>query len=628
MSQNSLARDVKMNIDDLKEQMALLPHSSGVYIFYDISDNPIYVGKAVDLKKRVVSYLKSNEYKEKNIREKAKNIRVIVTSNEFEALILESNLIKKFSPRYNVLLRDDKSYPYLAIIYDNEFPRIAVTRRTDLKKAKYYGPYMAWSLRQMMELLRSIFRIATCKTPDKGRGSKGACLYMHINRCLGPCAGEVDKNDYLETLKGLQLFLEGKHGKIIKLLKTSMTQASTKREYEKAARYRDMLLAVQGISDTQKVVSKSLLSSDIIGFAEKENVGLVQVLSVRDKKLTGSQRFILKNTDVKAEAIRLFLMQHYMNLAYIPKEICLPFEIEDRELVEKTLSDQFGRAVKLLVPVRGERVSLIKMAEENAVNNLDIELSRQAKAIRKNTEALDDLKQQLKLEYIPRRIECYDISNLSGTNAVGSMIVFEDGEAAKSEYRRFKVHYENIDDARMMREVISRRFSRLSKTGNSIENLSKADKSFEKIPQLIVVDGGLSQTSEARRSLDELKLAEIKVVGLAKKNEEVYLPFNNHPIKLKNNSQGKFLMQRIRDEAHRFAVSYHSLLRSNEMLASVLEKIQGIGEKRRQILLKNFDSLEQIGQSDEEHLIALGLPRDLAQRLIKKFNNYGARVGR
>jgi excinuclease ABC subunit C len=611
---------------DHEDQISHFPHARGVYIFYDQDNEPIYVGKAIDLKKRASSYLALKDYKQAAIISGSKYVKYIVTSSELEAFILESNLIKKHSPKYNVLLCDDKSYPYLAIIYDSDFPRLAITRRTGIKNARYYGPYMAGALRQTMDLLRSVFQIATCKTPLRGRAN-GPCLFLHINRCLGPCAGQVDKTEYLEALKGLQLFLEGRHGKIIKLLKSSMRTASQKMEYEKAARIRDRLRSVENISESQKVVSKSIMSADFIGYAGKEGSAVAQVMSVRNKKLTGTNRFVLQNADDKAEAVRLFIARHYFDLAYIPKEICLPFNVPDTRLIEEMLSEKFGRGVKVTVPQKGERKSLIKMAQENALSGMEFELIRQAKANRKNLEALENLKEQLSLGSLPRRIECFDISNLSGEHAVGSMVVFEAGEARKNDYRHFKIKLRKIDDAKMIREVIKRRFSRILNV-NPDNETAKADGSFKKIPELIVVDGGLVQASQAKRALEELSLSGIEVVGLAKKKEEIYRPFINSPVKLADNSAGKLLMQRIRDEAHRFALSYHTALRNRGMFNSVLETVPGIGEKRRQLLLKNFDSLEQIGQTDEEHLVSMGLPRGLAIRLIKRLKNYGARIGR
>lgn len=601
---------------DIISQINELPNITGVYIFYDNTDKPIYIGKANNLRKRVASYTKKDAgIKEKEILKRASKIEKIIAKTELEALLLEDNLIKKFRPKYNINLRDDKSYPYLALIYDSDYPRIEVTRRLNTPNAKYYGPFTANSIRKTLDTIRNLFKLATCKNPEKGYIGGTECLYLHIDRCLGPCKGDVKKNEYLEAVKSVQLLLEKRYLKVFSLLDKLMSEASKNQKYEKAARIRDQIKAIKDIYESQKVVSRNIESADIIGCYGERDKYIVQILSVREKKLTESKKFILNKPFVDKDSIMSFIFQYYSSGVPVPSEICIPFKLNGENTVESALSKHIKRKIKIDHPIRGDRKKLVDMANENARYNLISEIERRTKAESLNTEILKDIQEKLGLEKFPETINCFDVSNITATNSVGSMVLFKKGVPVKNGYRRFKIISNVKDDVHMMEEIIKRRF--LNADGNK--------KISAEIPNLIMVDGGIAQAAAAKRIIQKINLDEhIDIIGIAKKNEDIYVPGTGKPFRFEDGSKSKYLLQRIRNEAHRFAINYHKNLRQKQMIKSILEEFDGIGEKRRLQIMKRFNSIEEIANADIEELKRIGIPKSVSSKL-KKSLRYHAR---
>lgn len=599
---------------DIKKQINELPNITGVYIFYDNTNKPIYIGKANNLRKRVASYTKKDTgTKEKEILIRAIRIEKIIAKSELEALLLEDNLIKKFKPKYNINLRDDKSYPYFALIYDTEFPRIEVTRKLNIPNAKYYGPFTAGSIRKTLDIIRNLFKLATCKNPEKGFMGGTECLYLHIDRCLGPCRGYVKKNEYFEAVKSVQLLLEKRYSKVFSILEKMMSEASKNQKYEKAARIRDQIKAIKEINESQEVVSKNIESADFIGCFSEQNKIIVQILSVREKKLTESKKFILDGLFVDEDNILSFIFQYYSSGVPVPSEICIPFNLNGENTVESALSKIIKRKIEINYPVRGVRKKLVDMANENAKYNLNSEIDRRTKAESLNMEILKDIQEKLGLEKFPEIINCFDVSNINATNSVGSMVLFKKGVPDKNGYRRFKIIGDVKDDVHMIEEIIERRF--LNSDGNKKINAE--------IPNLIIVDGGMAQTMVAKRVIRKINLDKhVDVIGIAKKNEDIYVPGISKPFRFGDGSQSKYLLQRIRNEAHRFAINYHKNLRQKQMIKSILGEFDGIGEKRRSQIMKRFSSIEEIANADIEELKRIGIPKSVSSKLKKSLRYY------
>jgi excinuclease ABC subunit C len=611
-----------MSGSQLKEQVSSIPAKPGVYLMKDEKGKVIYVGKAVNLRNRVRSYFHASadhSPKTHYLRQDIADLDFIVTASELEALILECNLIKKYQPRYNVRLKDDKRYPYIKITWQEPYPRIYTVRRMQNDGAKYYGPFTAtWAVSQTLDLLRKIFPYLTCKREITGQ-DKRACLYYHIGRCPGPCIGAVSQEEYRALVSQICRFLEGKSEEIIDDLRAQMTAASERLEFERAAALRDQIEALERVIERQRIVSSARADEDVIAFARQDGDACVQVFFIRRGKLIGREYFVLEGTadEDTRQIITSFVKQFYDKAAYVPSEILLQSDVDEAMIIQSWLRSKRGTRVTLKVPQRGQKKELVQMAAENAAETLAHLRAQWLLDEGKSVEALAELQEQLELAQPPARIECYDISNIQGQAATGSMVVFVKGVPRKSDYRRFKIRtVEGADDYAMMQEVLRRRFRRAARETREKGEWVK-DEAWTMLPDLVVVDGGKGQLNAALEVLDEYDLREaVPVVGLAKEREEIFVPDRSEPILLPRGSQGLFLVQRIRDEAHRFALQYHRRLREKKTLTSTLEEIPGIGPKRRQALLKHFGSLEGIRQASLEELAAVaGMSRAAAQQL-------------
>lgn len=570
--------------NNIEEKLALLPHNPGVYIMKDGKGKIIYVGKAISLKNRVTQYFRQNSSHSAKVRAmvaRIEDFETILTGTEVEALILECNLIKKHRPKYNISLKDDKTYPYLKVTLQDTYPRVYITRRVQRDGGKYFGPYTnATALHETLKLLKRLFPIRSCKTME----SKRPCLEYHIKRCLAPCADKISREEYMVMIDDIVMFLEGRTEHVEKSLEQRMLQASDKLEFEQAGRLRDQLLAVQKISEKQRIVT-GVGDQDAIGMA-RSGIGVcVQIFYVRSGKMVGRDHFLLDGSDDETDEalLRAFLKQYYNQATFIPREILLPMEILEQELLEEWLEKQKNAKVILAVPKRGTKRDIVEMAIGNAKKALEDESARIKQTEAQTIGAVLDLGKYLGLSRPPYRMECFDISHIQGSETVASMVVFEGGAPKKSDYRRFKIRSAEgkPDDFKSMREVTERRYG-------------KADA---EMPDLIIIDGGKGQLSSACEIIRGAGHITVPVVGLAKRFEEVYREGESDPVILPRSSQALYLIQRIRDEAHRFAITYHRKLRNKRNLVSILDNVEGIGPKRRKILLEHFGNIEKIKQA-------------------------------
>ena len=609
--------------NSLKQKLQTIPQKPGVYLMKDDTGHVIYVGKAAILSNRVRSYFHASAGHTPKVRRLVANIEdieFIVTDSELEALILEANLIKKYRPRYNVRLKDDKRYPYIRVRWAEDFPRIDIIRQMRQDGSRYFGPFTAsWAVAQTLDLLRRLFPYRTCDREITGKDER-PCLYYHIKRCPGPCIGAISREEYRATIEQIGLFLEGKTERIVSQLSQWMEQAAEKLEFEEAAKYRDQLQAIERVAEHQKVVSNRLKDQDVIAFARADGEACVQVFFIRYGKLIGREYFVLEGTaDEDAQHIMSsFVTQFYDEAAYIPPEILLPEEIDETLIIRSWLKSKRGKKVNLLVPRRGPNKELLEMATENAVETLNHLRAQWLVEEGRSTEAITQIQAGLALAVPPNRIECYDISNIQGTAATGSMVVFVKGVPRKSDYRRFKIRtVEGADDYAMLREVLDRRLKKLLQADAEEKRAKNEEPSGWNLrPDLMIIDGGKGQLNAVLETMKEHDLTDIPVVGLAKAREELFLPDRPDPILLSPNSQGLFLIQRIRDEAHRFAVEYHRKLRSKSAVTSQLEDISGIGPRRRQALMKRFGSIEAIAEAEVEDLANVpGMTRDVALKI-------------
>jgi len=571
----------------------------------------IYIGKAVNLRHRVRSYFHASAIKHPRTCQLVANIHDIewiIVGSELEALILEMNLIKEYQPHFNVQLKDDKRYPYIKIHWADDFPKVTVTRKVDKDGSRYYGPYInVWAVNQTLDLLRKIFPYLSCNRTITGEDQR-ACLYYDIQLCTAPCIGRINKEDYREMISELGAFLNGRTESIVSKLEKEMNQASSEMNYERAAQIRDQLDAIQRIIAEQRIISTKFTDSDVIALADLDNNACIQVFFIRGGKLTGREYFLVENTNRTADQDLLseVIKQFYDQAPVIPPEILLPREIEEARIIQQWLKSQRGgKKVVLKIPKRGEKKKLVAMAAENAASMLTA-LKTQEKSEQDRAEsALTDLQTKLNLGAPPMRIECYDISNTQATALVGSMVVFLDGRPSKAHYRQFNIRsVQGPDDYASMDEVLRRRFQRLILSEDEKDKPgSKLDPSFSALPDLVLIDGGKGQLNRAAQVLEEFDLLDtVPVAGLAKQYEEVFLPGNPHPVGFGKDDPGLYLLQRVRDEAHRFAITAHRKRRSRQGLASSLEKIPGIGPARRQELLKKFKTIQNIREASLEEL--------------------------
>ncbi len=601
-----------------------LPTKPGCYIMKNSGGQIIYVGKAINLRNRVRSYFHASADQDAKTRQLVRNIvdiEWIVVGSELEALILEMNLIKKHRPRYNIRLKDDKRYPYIKIHWGDPYPKVTVTRQMVQDGSRYYGPYTsAWAVHQTLDVLRRIFPYLTCDRVITGK-DPSACLYYDIKLCSAPCIGAVDQQGYRQMLADLGAFLEGKSDEIVQRLRREMDLAAEELRFEQAAVRRDQLQAIDRIVERQKVLSNDQVDSDVIAMARNNGEACVQIFFIRSGKLIGREYFILEGTEDEAdsEVVAEFIKQFYAQAANVPAQLLLPNEIEEARIIQEWLrSRRSGEKVEVSVPREGQPQELVQMATENAVETLRALRAQWDADTNRQSEALAELQAALQLPGPPNRIECYDISNTQGTYAVGSMVVFEQGTPAKKHYRRFNIQsVSGPDDFASMEEVLTRRFRRWQAAQEADGVGEKPDLSFALLPDLLMVDGGKGQLSRAVAVLERFNLlGRVPVVGLAKQQEELFLPGQSQSLLLPRNSQGLYLIQRVRDEAHRFAITAHRSRRTREGLASRLDKIPGIGPGRRQLLLKRFGSIERILEATEEELTALpGITPEIALAL-------------
>ncbi len=612
--------DVPEHIRSLVET---LPHCPGVYLMRDVGGTVIYVGKAVDLRNRVRTYFQPSSWEDSKVRaivSEIGDLEFIVTDSELEALILEANLIKEHRPRYNVRLKDDKRYPYIKITWADPFPKVLITRRMEQDGSRYFGPFTSSAaVRQTLELLRKSFPYLTCDREIHGHDTR-PCLYYDIKLCLGPCIGAVTQEAYRAMIQGLVRFLEGRSDQVIADLETRMRAAADALDFEQAASLRDQLRSVRRIVEQQKIVSTIGSDQDVIAFARADGDACVQVFFIRGGKLLGREYFVLEGTQGEdtQEVMTAFLKQFYEEAAYVPSEVLLPEQVEEALVIEQWLRRKRGAKVTLHVPRRGRKRDLVAMAAVNAAETLAALRNQWQADAHKHEQALAELQTALDLPAAPVRIECYDISTTQGTEVVGSMVVFVHAVPRKSDYRRFVVRgVTGQDDYAAMREVLTRRFRRW-RMATSDEVLGSRDiKGWAKLPDLLIVDGGKGQLNVAVEVLRDFDLLErVPVAGLAKQHEELFLPGRSAPIRLSARSEGLFLLQRVRDEAHRFAVTHHRARRRRAGVASQLDSIPGVGPARRKALLKAFGSLEAIRAATVDQLAAVpGVPRNVAQAI-------------
>ena len=618
---------------DFQHQLKILPDKPGVYIMKNSLGEVIYVGKAKVLKNRVRQYFQNSKNHSEKVRAMVKNIaefEYIVTDSEMEALILECNLIKKYSPRYNIALKDDKFYPFIKITTNEDFPRVYVTRNFAKDGNRYFGPYTnGTAVYEVMGLIKKLFPLRTCKKAIvEGGEPTRACLNYHINLCKAPCAGYISKAEYWEMIDEIINILNGTDTSIIKKLKLEMEKAAEELEFEKAAKIRDRILAIELISEKQKMFTVKEGDEDFIDLYTDEKDGCAQVFFVREGKVTGREHFMIENIsdDPVKEVISSFIASFYGGTAQIPKTIYVPEEIEDQELIEKFLTEKRGSKVWIKVPKKGDKKNLLDMVRNNAKIMLDQFKEKMVEEKELNKSALTELADVLGLDALPARIEAYDISNIQGVDSVGTMVVFENGKAKNSDYRRFKIKsVKGPNDYESMREILSRRFSHGLEEVNKIKerNLEYSKGKFCIFPDLIMMDGGKGQVNIALEVLKDFGI-EIPVCGLVKdhKHRTRGIIFNNEEILIRRGSGLMNLITRVQDEVHRYAITYHRSLRDKRTLHSILEDIPRIGEKRRRNLLMKFGSIDNIKKASMEELLDTpGIDKRAAESIKQYFSS-------
>ena len=603
-----------------------LPTKPGCYLMKNSKGDIIYVGKAINLRSRVRSYFHSSgdsSIKTLKLVRSIIDIDWIVVGSELEALILEMNLIKKHRPQYNVRLKDDKRYPYIKVHWSADFPKITITRQMIDDGSRYFGPYTSvWAVHQTLDVLRRIFPYLSCNREITGEDGR-ACLYYDIKLCSGPCIGNIDKDNYRQMIDNLCEFLLGKTDAIKSKLALDMKQASESLRYEQAAIIRDRINAIDKVVERQKVISTDQLDSDVIALARSDGEACVQIFFIRSGKLIGREYFILEGTEDENtdEIISQFVKQFYSQAATLPCQVLLPEEIEEAKIIQQWLHSRKNcEKIEIKVPHRGKKHELVKMATENAVDTLNSLKAQWITDKHKQSQSLTEIQNALQLKEPPKRIECYDISNTQGTAAVGSMVVFEQGIANKKLYRRFNIKtVEGPDDFASMEEVLNRRFRRWQSSQDDQSVGKKVDLSFSILPDLLIVDGGKGQLSRAVKILGQYDLdKKILVAGLAKQEEELFLPHQRESIILPRGSHGLYLLQRIRDEAHRFAITAHRKRRTQQGLASRLDTIPGIGPSLRKKLLNTFGSIDGIKNASIDKISDI---KGISHRLAEMIKN-------
>ncbi|MCI6880204.1 MAG: excinuclease ABC subunit UvrC [Lachnospiraceae bacterium] len=597
---------------NIEEELKKLPSKPGVYLMHDDKDAIIYVGKAISLKNRVRQYFQSSRNKGVKIEQMVTHIarfEYIITDSELEALVLECNLIKEHRPKYNTMLMDDKTYPFIKVTVQEDFPRVLFARQMYKDKAKYYGPYTsAGAVKDTIDLIHKLYGIRTCnKQLPKMQGKERPCLNYHIHQCPAPCQGYISKEEYAKSVKKVLTFLNGDYTPILKELEEKMLEASEEMEFEKAIEYRELLNSVTKIAQKQKITSSDMEDKDVIAMSVDQHDAVVQVFFIRDGRLIGRDHFCLRiaNGDSRPEVLSAFIKQFYAGTPYIPREIMLQYEIEDAVLIEEWLSGRKGQKVHIQVPKKGQKEKLVELAKKNA----DMVLMQDRERIRREEgRTIGAMKEIANLLNLPKleRVEAYDISNISGFQTVGSMVVFEKGRPKRSDYRKFRIRgVQGVDDYASMEEVLTRRLSH-----------------YENYPDLIMMDGGRGQVNIALKVMQQLNI-EVPVCGMVKddKHRTRGIYFHNVELPIDRDSEGFRLVTRIQDEAHRFAIEYHRSLRSKEQVHSVLDDIPGIGPARRKALMKSFQTLEDIKSATEEELAEVeGMNSRSARQVFEFFH--------
>jgi len=607
---------------ELEATLKRLPDRPGVYLMKDARGDVLYVGKAQSLRHRVRSYWQKGTpagevHRIRSVIDRVADVEVTEVDSVSEALLLEANLIKRFKPRFNVRLKDDKSYPYIKVTLADDFPRVERTRKLVNDGSRYFGPYAsATSVDESMNLVRRLFPFRTCTIDirDGERALQRPCLLFHIKRCQGPCIEAISKADYRADIEQVELFLEGRQETLVKALRREMSAASDRQEYERAATPRDKIRAIERTMESQKMAAFARTELDLVGMARQDNQAAMTLFIIRDGKMIGRDVYLLdaarEATD--AEVLASFLEQYYARATSIPREIYVPAGVTDTDDLQTFLVEKRGGPVHLRTPQRGEKRDLMELAGRNAAETLAREQARWLADHGKTLAALEELAAALELPGAPFRIECYDISNFQGAESVGSMVVFEDGKPRTGEYRRFRIRtVEGPNDVASHQEVLRRRF-RATKSG---EEGSEEERRWA-MPDLVIVDGGKPQVNAAKGVMDELGLHDLPLAGLAKEREELFLPGRSEPVVLPPTSSALYLVQRLRDEAHRFAITYHRTLRDRRTVRSAFDDLPGVGPKRKRELLKVFGSIKRVREAPVEQIAAVpGISRALAERI-------------
>ena len=618
---------------DIKEELKKLPAKPGVYLMHDKSDAIIYVGKAISLKNRVRQYFQAGRRVSPNFERMISQIdhfEYIITDSEVEALVLENNLIKEHEPKYNTMLKDDKTYPYIKATVYEDFPRLIYSRQPKKDKCKYFGPFTnVTAARDTLEFAHKIYRIRTCRRVlPRDIGKERPCLNYHIGKCNAPCQGYISKEEYNKNFNKALKLIEGDYKQVIEYLEEKMYEASEKMEYEQAAVCRDLIESVKKMSVKQKINDFGGMDRDVVALARTNEEAVVQVFFIREGKLIGRDHFHLKGSygEKENDMLQAFIKQFYAGTPFIPREVMVEYEVMESELIEKWLSEKRGGKVSIIVPKKGQKERLVELAHKNAAMVLTKDMEKIKREEERTTGAMKQISGWLGLEDVSR-VESYDISNISGFLSVGSMVVFDDGKPKKSEYRKFRIKtVEGPNDYASMYEVLKRRFSHglMEIEQLNEKNLSNEFGSFTKFPDLIMMDGGVGQVHIAMQVLSELDI-DIPVCGMVKDDNHRTrgLFFDEHEIPIDTNSEGFRLMTRIQDEVHRFAIEYHRSLRSKEQVKSILDDIPGIGEKRRKALMKHFASIEAIKNAAIDELAQAESMNEKAAASVYKFFHQG-----
>jgi excinuclease ABC subunit C len=603
-----------MDFTTIARKLALAPRDPGVYLFRDAAGQILYVGKAANLRNRVRSYFGSKKglsTKVVRLVSAIRDVEFVIAGSEQEALVLEADLVRRHKPQYNARLKDDKSFPYLMVDVQNDWPTVVVTRKRTDDGARYFGPFSsARSVRQTLRLIRRVFKFRVCTGPIDGKRSR-ACLNMHIGLCPGPCVGAISQQEYRRAIDQIVLFLEGRHRDVLDSLVREMKEAAEGLQYEKAALLRDRIHAVDMVTQRHAGVTALRGDQDIVAVAQDGAVTLVEVFSVRDGRALGRQDFPVQGaSDLSlSEVVRTFVLQYYGAASQVPPVLLLQHAVADASAIRGWLSDLRGAPVRLVVPQQGIRKQLVDNVADSVARQMVAQKLKSGRGAELRETGLKELKDVLRLSGLPRRIEGFDISNIQGKESVGSMVVFEDGVPRPSEYRRFKIRtVEGQDDYAMMREVLRRRFGRLDGGG-----VSSGVHGWKAVPSLMLVDGGLGQLGVALDERDAAGLGGIPIVSLAKEFESVYVEGSNRPANLAQDTAGLRMLQAVRDEAHRFAVSYHRSLRDSSAMGSLLDDVDGIGPRRKRALLLAFDNLNEIREASVEDIaVRAGIPVETA----------------